>query len=653
MSTRKPAGPTPAEPQTAPDPAAKAPAAPAHPLPPETVGTVKLSDIRAGANYRKTFDDKSLATLAESIRLHGVLKLPIVRPVGANVTFANGKWSGVDYFELVDGERRYRAAKLAGLREVLCKVRPIAAGDTFHLRAIQLAANDSEPVPPSEEAAAYREMAAGGRSLDEIADATGKPRSFVRSVLAVGRLPAWALACVDRGVLSRTCAEVVGRVPGEASRERAAGCVVLGLRNPDSLDGCKWNDCDDWREACQAVADGGPGPEPLTGREAKELVRTHFTRQLKGAAFSLKMADLVPAAGSCEDCPKRAGNDPELRAEGVRADVCVDPDCYRAKVEAHDAAELLKGTRKGLLAAPEDFTWPEIMASPPKGWCDVDAPAQLGDLSADLQGTKHGTTRLRDLLKLDRHPPGGGPPVFAALDPKHKLRSLIRTADARRLLIAAGVLKKADRKPAPRPPADSPAVSAGPAPASKTAAPPLLADRIDVHDRALANARRVLREYGEEQFAALADLPDAADGGPVLDALRLVARAFAYDRLVAGGLAESTDDVLKERFAVTQWSYEHDEDGRRIDAGVHRMTAPQVLAFLLELAAAMELNEANERETAKDMLDWAELHWSQLQDQARRELAGGEAADEKLERAEAAAESAAPAPKAKKGAKSK
>ncbi len=57
-------------------------------------------------------------------------------------------------------------------------------------------------------------------------------------------------------------------------------------------------------------------------------------------------------AGNCDACPHRAGNNEEAKADGIRADVCLNPDCYRAKVEAHDAAELLKGISKG--AKPSD-----------------------------------------------------------------------------------------------------------------------------------------------------------------------------------------------------------------------------------------------------------------------------------------------------------
>jgi len=56
--------------------------------------------------------------------------------------------------------------------------------------------------------------------------------------------------------------------------------------------------------------------------------------ELKGAPFDRLALDLVPGAGSCEECPKRTGNCPGKYPD-ARADVCMDPECYRAKVEAH------------------------------------------------------------------------------------------------------------------------------------------------------------------------------------------------------------------------------------------------------------------------------------------------------------------------------
>lgn len=595
-----------------------APNSPHHPR--ETLGMIRLDQIAAGINYRKTFRDSSIAELAASIRQHGVLQPPIVRPLGGDVAFVGGKWIGVTGWQLIAGERRVRACRAAGLTEVLCKVRPLSDADLFEIRAIQLGENDSEPVPPSEEAAAYREMVAGGRSLDAIADATGKPRAFVRSVLAAARCPAWLLACVDRGVVTRTAAEVVGRVPGEASRERAAGCVLLGLRNPAQLDRGAWNDAEDWREACESIAGGGPPAEPLTSREARELIREHFTVQLKGAPFSLKVVDLVPEAGSCEACPRRAGNDDEARAEGTRPDVCLDPDCYRRKVEAYRAAEIAKAEAKGVAFSGLD----DVGHPAPRGWAHPHLPPWHSDLTADFPvGAKRRDEPLKDLLgKADC-------PRWLAFGRDEKPLQLVKVAEARGALRDAGVIAKEKRPEAePKPVA--------PAPAGKAPAGP---SESAVSERAAEIAGRILAEFGAENFDDLDVIEEHTGRHPntsaVWEAFRFVARHLIRDHIAFG----------HERGAVVERSLGMEPKSTLGRSGVadaeKKMAAlghRETLALCVRLAAECEFQAAPAGPFGTELLAWAELDWGQLRDQARRELAGGETAAEKVARAEAGQE---------------
>ena len=247
---------------------------------------------------------------------------------------------------------------------------------------------------PSEQAAGYARLAEG-RNAEEVAALVGKSVGFVRGMLRIARLPAWALAAMDEGKLPRAVAELVARVPGEASRKKVAGCVLLGCESPRELDG-EWNDGDTWEEAAAGVI---LGDEVLSYRKTRELIRNHFTRELKTAPFSRKSLTLLEAAGSCDACPKRAGNDPEATTDGVRADTCLDPDCYREKVKAHDLAELGKGHRKGALTVPEDFAWPPFSESPPKGWCDTEATAGVTELALDLAGTKYSAKPLFEAIR--------------------------------------------------------------------------------------------------------------------------------------------------------------------------------------------------------------------------------------------------------------
>ncbi len=598
----------------------------------EYVTRLPLARIKAStANPRKTFDDAELAALAESIREHGVLQNLLVRPVGPAPKWTGQKWEGVDHFEIVAGERRFRAAAIAGVADVPVTVRVLTDEQARPLRHVEN--GQRVAVRVSEEATAVAEWAAGGASAEEISRQISKPLSAVRDLMRVGKLPAWALAAVDAGVLPLSTAALVAKVPGEESRRRAAACVLLGVGCPSLLDQ-EWNDGDDWEEAAEGRALSlDAGDPPYSYRDAKHLLAEHFTRQLKGAPFSLKVVDLTPA-GSCDACPKRAGNDPEAKAEGVRADVCLDPDCYREKVAAHDAAEIAKGRKRGLLPAGDDFAWPGEWDQVPRGWCDVNHTASLTELGEDLRGTKHAGLKLSELLRLDGHAPGGGPLVYGVLDPKHKLRAIMRTGDVRKLLTSAGVLKKPERKPAAKPAATRPSTDTGSKPAGaaaefrnidipKSAEKPPLYDTLAVEDRAADIGARVLGEMAAG---------DCGDVDAAAVALRMVARFLIRDHCDFG--EERRKHVARALGFDPETAYGE----KAFQAKADELPPADVLGLCVRLTAGVVLEGEGAAPAgfARDLLEWGQLDWPQLLDQARRELAGGPAADERIDAAEAA-----------------
>jgi ParB/RepB/Spo0J family partition protein len=284
------------------------PADPARPQ--ETFATVPLDKIRPSpTNPRKTFNEKSLADLAQSIRTHGVLQAPVVRPDPADAK--------AGFVELVCGERRLRAARLAGLTHLLVAVRRLTDVEVLEL---QLVENDErEDVLPSEQAAAYARLVQAGRTAEEIVERTGKPLSYVRSILALAKFPPEVLEMVDAGRLPRATAELIARVPGEQARAKLAAHVLAGF------------DFITERHPPPPVSKLPATVEPLSYRDTKDLIARSFQVQLKGASFPLEMLDLVPGASDCHTCPKRAGNDPCAVDEGTRSDMCLDPECFRAK----------------------------------------------------------------------------------------------------------------------------------------------------------------------------------------------------------------------------------------------------------------------------------------------------------------------------------
>jgi ParB family transcriptional regulator, chromosome partitioning protein len=180
-----------------------------------------------GLQPRVRVDEARLQELAQSIRSNGVIQPIVVRKVG-------------DRFEIIAGERRWRAAKLAGLARVPIVVREVAAGQEGSLLQMALIENiQREDLNPIEEAAAYRRLADEFHlKQEEIAEAVGKDRASVANHLRLLRLPDDVRAELASGALSMGHARALLALPGEADQRRVAFEVVarsLSVRETEAL----------------------------------------------------------------------------------------------------------------------------------------------------------------------------------------------------------------------------------------------------------------------------------------------------------------------------------------------------------------------------------------------------------------------------------
>lgn len=160
---------------------------------PETTGgpqTLKIAQLEPkGDQPRKYFDTEALSQLAESIAAHGVLQPILVRKM------EDGR------YQIIAGERRFRAAKMAGLNEV-----PVVIMDSGEQQAAQIALIENvqrEDLNPLEEAAAYRSLATEYHlSQEEIARQIGKSRSAIANALRLLDLPEEVRPMLASGELS-------------------------------------------------------------------------------------------------------------------------------------------------------------------------------------------------------------------------------------------------------------------------------------------------------------------------------------------------------------------------------------------------------------------------------------------------------------------
>jgi ParB family transcriptional regulator, chromosome partitioning protein len=156
----------------------------------EGLVTLPLAKLRPNPEQpRRSFSPDSLAELASSLKTHGLIQ-PILVEKAADGSYL-----------IVAGERRYRAAGMAGLVEVPVIVRAFTPEKRLEIALIENV--QREDLNPVEEAEAYRAlMSMGGRSQEEVADIVGKSRSAVANSIRILRLPESVLGALREGELS-------------------------------------------------------------------------------------------------------------------------------------------------------------------------------------------------------------------------------------------------------------------------------------------------------------------------------------------------------------------------------------------------------------------------------------------------------------------
>ena len=188
--------------------------------------SLPIAQVEPGLKQpRKRFDEESLADLAESIRLHGILQPLTVRRLASG------------YYQIIAGERRWRAAKQAGLREVPAI---IVEADDRKVMELGLIENlQREDLNPMEEAMGYQALIEEyGLTQEEAARRVGKSRPAVANALRLMALPDAIRALVEEGKLSAGHARALLSVPDSTSQKKLAQKVVaegLSVRQTEAL----------------------------------------------------------------------------------------------------------------------------------------------------------------------------------------------------------------------------------------------------------------------------------------------------------------------------------------------------------------------------------------------------------------------------------
>jgi ParB family chromosome partitioning protein len=256
-------------------------------------------------------DARGIDDLLASIREHGVLEPIKLRPKG-------------ERFEIVYGERRWRASRKLGLDTIPANVEDLSAAEAHELRLVENAVR--KDAHPLEDAEAWETLLAmkspAGKPIhtpESLAKLIGRSTQHVYQRLKLTALGPAMRKAFYAGELTTTTAFLVARaVPRELQDEALAR----------------------FREMFPECGEG----EPFPAEDLGHYIEQEYLARLDRAPFSLKDGKLVTQAGPCASCAKRTGNQAVLFADDVPKDVCTDLACFRMKLAAHReklAAEVL------------------------------------------------------------------------------------------------------------------------------------------------------------------------------------------------------------------------------------------------------------------------------------------------------------------------
>jgi ParB/RepB/Spo0J family partition protein len=357
---------------------------------------IKLAHIEPSTtNPRKHFDKAALEDLAASIRGSGVHQPVLVRRLPAERvpdTSKHVQW------ELVFGERRYRASKLAGVDSIPAMVREMTDAQVLEAQVVENL--QREDLSPMDEAEGYQTlMQRTDISADDVAAKIGKSRSYVYARLKLMDLCEPAKQALRDGKIDASRALLIARVHDTKLQEKTLA---------------------------EATRDNPPSV-----RELQVWMGRHVLLNLTHAPFPTNRKDLTPA-GACTTCPNRTGANPDLFAvDALHYDMCLQSTCYQAKDAAwlaylQDKADTM-GAR--LIAGKEAknlFQW----GSEPKGY------SRITQVRKDFAGVHNGDAPTLGVL-LGKKPPG----LVAIVHPiTGELIKAVPTAETEALLIERGLV---------------------------------------------------------------------------------------------------------------------------------------------------------------------------------------------------------------------
>lgn len=375
-------------------------------------------------NPRKHFDQADLEELAASILEKGVIQPIVVRPHPSGYPL---KKSGPTEWEIVAGERRYRASQIAGMTTIPGIERNL---DDKAVLEIQVIENlQRVDIHPLDEALGYQELIQRhGYDADTLAAKVGKSSSYIYQRMKLAELIQSAQHFFQNNVINAGHAILIARLSPKEQAE------VVGE------DGLLWDNYYDKDD-----------PHPISVRALAREIRNDLYLDLAKAPWKQNDTKLVPAAGACAACPKRSGANPSLFSDIKEKNICTDRKCYNLKLEAFIAREMKDG---GLVQISTEYSAKPKTAGVivPNQYMEIQSKegrCKFTQKAIVVQGHGRGTTRdvCTDKTCKKHHPSPSSSGSGYDYKAEEARRQKKRAAEAeRRARIFKAVMEKAPKK---------------------------------------------------------------------------------------------------------------------------------------------------------------------------------------------------------------
>lgn len=281
---------------------------------------------------RKSFNEKEMRDLEASLKEHGIIQPILVRRIAGRKKEA---------FEVIDGERRMRAATAVGQLTVPCLVVDMTDDEVIEAQMIgHLHRSDLHPM---EEAVAFQKLLDRGTlTVAEIAGKVGKSAGYVQQRLVLNKLTDEARTLFEKDKLNAYQAVLIARCAPDFQAK--------------ILKKFEYHFANDYN---------------LSGKDVFQFIQENMHAPLGKAPFSLTSETLIPAAGACANCPKRTANSAALFEDIGGEDLCTDRPCYDGKVKAHlieVKEEMEQKTGEKVITVVTDWSKPPKGALPKSGY---------------------------------------------------------------------------------------------------------------------------------------------------------------------------------------------------------------------------------------------------------------------------------------------